>query len=375
MRVAPDGAVHVAHHDVNNRDLRYARRDPTGAWAAEPVDTFGRLGEHAALALDPSGHVHVVYQDATANDLRFATRPPGGTWLGRVVEATGNQGEGTTIAVAGTTAHVAYQDVNARDLRYASGSATTPFVPELAEGSDSNVGNGASIALDADGTVLVAHHDASAGDLRLSTRAGGAWSSRTLETAGVVGLAPALRVDAGGTAHVVYFDQTNGDLRYAERPAGRDFGPPSAVLTSGRAGRSSGLALGPDGSLHVVSWLETTQDVQYAARPSMGLWSLEDALSTGDVGQYASVTVDGSGRVHAVALDQTPVDTGIGVFPANDLVYATRDPASGAWAPSVIDAAGDVGLYARIATTADGHVYLVYHEVDARDLRLARYCP
>lgn len=70
------GRVHVAYYDLTNGDLRYARRDPGGAWVRRSIDVANDVGRFPALAVDDSGAVHISYYDVTAGDLKRARGAP-----------------------------------------------------------------------------------------------------------------------------------------------------------------------------------------------------------------------------------------------------------------------------------------------------------
>jgi hypothetical protein len=243
--------------------------------------------------------------------------------------------------------------------------------------STSNVGNEPAIIVEADGTVQIAHFDDTNNDLRLATRpSGGSWAGAALDTTGTVGRGAAIGVDPSGGLHIVYEDASARDLRYIFRDPVGMFGDPSAVLTSGRVGRWNGLSVDGMGSVHVATYSETGSTLEYATRPSGGLWTLEPIDDIGEVGEYASIAAQPDGTLHAVAFDRSQLLDALGrpTGRVYDLRYARR-PAGGAWAAETIDERGDVGRYARVATTAEGFVYVVYVDATNNDLRVMRRCP
>jgi hypothetical protein len=70
------GRIHVAYYDATLRDLRYARKDPGGAWVLRLIDSAGDVGQDTSIALDGSGGVHIGYYDATNGNLKIASGAP-----------------------------------------------------------------------------------------------------------------------------------------------------------------------------------------------------------------------------------------------------------------------------------------------------------
>ena len=62
--------------DSTNQDLRYARKDPGGAWVKRIVDWTGFVGSYTSIDVDSSGNVYISYQDEVANDLKVASGAP-----------------------------------------------------------------------------------------------------------------------------------------------------------------------------------------------------------------------------------------------------------------------------------------------------------
>ena len=73
---AATGRIHVAYYDDANDDLRYARKDPGGAWVLKLIDAGGIVGSFTSIALGPAGVVHIAYYDETNGDLKRAHGAP-----------------------------------------------------------------------------------------------------------------------------------------------------------------------------------------------------------------------------------------------------------------------------------------------------------
>ena len=57
-------------------DLRYARKDPGGAWVTQIVDVTGEVGWFTSIAVDGTGAVHVAYYDYTNSAIKRASTAP-----------------------------------------------------------------------------------------------------------------------------------------------------------------------------------------------------------------------------------------------------------------------------------------------------------
>jgi hypothetical protein len=88
-------------------------------------------------------------------------------------------------------------------------------------------------------------------------------------------------------------------------------------------------------------------------------WHYETVDSSQTVGEYASIALDDSDKVHISYYDVTD----------QDLKYATNK--SGSWVTTTVDAAGDVGSYASIATDSNNAVYISYYDATNKDLKYA----
>jgi len=119
------GSAHLAVHDALSHALWYAT-NASGSWVTEFIDQSAGadVGRACSLAVQPStGRIHVAYYDATRKDLRYARKDPGGAWVRRLLDAVGDVGSSTSITVdAKGGVAVAYRDETNRRLKIARGS-------------------------------------------------------------------------------------------------------------------------------------------------------------------------------------------------------------------------------------------------------------
>ncbi|MBI5056463.1 MAG: choice-of-anchor D domain-containing protein, partial [Nitrospirae bacterium] len=106
----------------------------------------------------------------------------------------------------------------------------------------------------------------------------------------------------------------------------------------------------------------STDSLKYTTNAS-GSWVTSTIDSTGDVGQYTSITVDSNIKVHISYFDYTNYD----------LKYATN--ASGSWVTYTIDSTGNVGYYTSIAIDSNNKVHISYYYRTESALKYATNVP
>jgi hypothetical protein len=140
---------------------------------------------------DASDQLLLVYYDRMQGDLKLATQS-GGSWTPSFLDGndpTTDVGQFATAALAADgTLHVAYVDAVNDQLLYKQVPAggTPPMTPEVVDDGmrpdgPHSVGAGANLVLDASGTPRVVYQDQHASDLELAQRSG-AWMHQDLMT-------------------------------------------------------------------------------------------------------------------------------------------------------------------------------------------------
>lgn len=71
--------AHLSYCDAHNGDLRYAT-NAGGAWRTEIVISEGAVGKYTAVGVDTRGGVGIAFYDQDTKYLRYAWREPGGAW-------------------------------------------------------------------------------------------------------------------------------------------------------------------------------------------------------------------------------------------------------------------------------------------------------
>ena len=233
-----------------------------------------------------------------------------------------------------------------------------------------NVGSYTSITTGVDGLPLISYYDQTNGDLKVahcSDLACTSGSVRTLDSGGNVGPYTAIIIGADGLGLISYYDVTNGDLKVAHCS---DVGCTTATLatldSAGNVGQFTSIATDL-GGLGVISYYDiTNQNLKVARCLNTGCTaagSINIVDSTGDVGQYSSMTISMNGR---------PLisyhDAGLG-----DLKVAhCGDPQCSVVASiTTVDSGGVVGQSTSIAIGEDGFGLIAYYDVTNSALKVA----
>jgi hypothetical protein len=155
-------------------------------------------------------------------------------WNKVAADAAGSVGSFTSIAVdANGDPAIAYYRFGAAELLFAICDLSASANGNCDQGDDWNKvtvdpAGGAlpSIAVDANGDLIVSHYDPTNDDLRFaacdlsaSTNGNcdqaGDWSTETVDATGDVGYGTSIAVNANGEPIIAYYDKTNGDLKLA----------------------------------------------------------------------------------------------------------------------------------------------------------------
>ena len=248
----------------------------------------------------------------------FTTR----TWQPVVFDQSG--GDYTSLAVHGSgRVHVSYWYGTNGDLKYATCAAnctTAANWEAVAVDQGGFLGGYTSLAVDASDRVHVSYYDGTNNDLKYATCAASCttaanWQTVAVDQSGFVGPYTSLAVDASGRVHVSYYDGTNGDLKYATCAASCTSAgswQTVAVDQSQNVGQYTSLAVDASGRVHVSYYDETNGDLKYttcaASCTTAASWQTVAIDQSGDVGYFTSLALDGNGGVHVSYFDRTNVD-------------------------------------------------------------------
>ena len=333
-----------------------------GICLEEPVAaaTVGEVGSHNALVFAPSGDLVVATYDREHRALAVGRGKSRADMMFTLVDGTGGEGAGSAV--------------------------------------ENDVGRYSSAAVDDGGDLHVVYYDATNGDLRHATLRGQRLVQKeTVDTEGDVGQYADM-VASDGILHVAYHDATRGALRYARRgpggwttvtvpppddPAGAEESCAGGSAASGCApgagsvGRfaSIGLVAGSP----VIAHYDAAGGDLLLSTLSVDGWSTSridgrdpmTGANTTDVGQWASLVVDGAGNVSIAyhdatngALRYTFSEQGVQqVLVIDDGL--TTDPASGVSHQSI------VGQHASLVVSKKGLPSIYYLDATAVIVKVA----
>jgi len=217
--VTSEGIVHIAYHDVDQKDLRHAtcvaECHETSSWVAKTVTDQGEVGQFSSMALSQSGLPHISFRDQSSETLRSAIFDlDEGDWVLQTIDKGIGVGWTTSLAVgAFGDAHVSYYDQGTATLKYAWRDKdvwhpqTVANAPIIDYGGQST-----SLKLDPAGGLHIAFTDDSSHGLkyaRCSQLCGvgcceGSWALVGVDTNVVVGQAAALGITAAGQVVIGY---------------------------------------------------------------------------------------------------------------------------------------------------------------------------
>ncbi len=322
MAVTPEGTPAVAYYDRTMDALGYAvgaiADDGTVKWTREEVDSYpddnglnpGDAGKYASLAIASDGQVWIAYQDASNGTMKYAHKADG-TWDVAMADAgqgaTPDGGYWTSLALdASGNPVAAHHDNGKGNLRVAHWNGASWTGEVAAEGEaydppdtaadpdtvDADVGEYARIAIASDGTEYIAFYDRAQGDLKLATGKAGSYSVETIDSDGDVGQWPSIAFD-GSTTWIAYQDAGNQDLKVAQGSPGN--WSLQTVDDGDHAGADTHVFV-DDGAVGVVYFDGFNNDMKLA-RLRDGTWSTETvAGSTGALGYHNESVRIGSAR-------------------------------------------------------------------------------
>ena len=164
----------------------------------------------------------------------------------------------------------------------------------------------------------------------LPQEATAAWSKRVID--GGLVKDTSIKVDINGYVHMSFVK--GGCLIYFNNKSGKWV--KTIIDSSGQVGVYISMAVDGSGKVHVSYYDETNTALRYATNAT-GAWVKTTVDNSGDVGKCASIAVDSSGKVYVSYFD----------FINTALKYATN--ATGTWVKKTVDNSADVGWDTSIA--------------------------
>jgi len=228
MKVASDGTVWIAYHDVDLGGLYVSQRTGgPGTWTeSEKVDTGGgaapSAGQWASMALDANDNPVIAHHDGGTGTLRL-TRYDGAEWTSSEIFAgedftgVGDTGDEFTVdANVGTyarllihegTEYIAFYDATWKTLNLLEGTAGVYTHSVIDQTGDA--GQWPSMWTDG-GSLWIAYHDVGNQDLVIASRTDGIWARNVIDGGDYRGADTEIFMRSGKLS-VTYFDGFNND--------------------------------------------------------------------------------------------------------------------------------------------------------------------
>lgn len=349
----------------------YSWEFATRAWVAGTAGSSTSL-DYSSLARTQAGSILIAFEDVTAGTPVVegcATNCTDvGSWQGVGLESGTQAGAGVALALnAAGAVHVIYARQSSGALGYATCPTSCTSAANWTVGTaDSVLGGhrGDAAALAVDGTQLHAsYHDSVAGNLRYATCSGSCtdptqWQSTIVNAGSNVGRLRTSILASGGALHIAYWDATNHALRYATCTATcTTSGSWTSVMVDQGTdlGEYASLTQDASGRLHVVYANVGAPALRYATCSSNctvhASWT-SGAVATGTLID-PSVFVDAAPRLHVTYYNAA----------AKTLVYATCVSActtTASWQSTVVDGSANVGAHSSLVVDTDGRAHASY---------------
>lgn len=352
-----NGTPHISYYDYTYGDLKYAVLDrDSGNWNVQVVDQEGDVGLYTSIAIDSAGNPHILYFDATNDQLKYAVYN-GVEW--RIAVVFGG------TATGGFGGLFASMAIDANDVSHFTFISRGSY--DLYYGRFDSLRKGAQpeIAMLDQGTIT--------GPSGIGGNINGATSIK-------------IRPESQ-TPVIAYYHGSFGALqvfRYEpDNPAARQE-PPAVgwvldvvdggqVIGQGKndVGEYASLSVEGENVFHVSYYDKTFEDLRYA-NWNGERWTTEVVDAEGLVGESTSIAV----VCKSVPSQGTDCRPYISYFDStnNDLKVATKRRDSN-WVNFRADLSGMTGTYTSIAQVSRGRVGISYRDMTYSGLKFLLFLP
>ncbi len=344
---SPGSAVVKVTDSIGNVDQATVTVLDPAEWTP-PIDVPGASGgQFASLALTSAGWPMIAFQ--SGNNLKLARGIGLTSFEPSPVTVTTSAdgdypGQYASLALNGADLpRISYyfSKANHEGLGYSewTGSLWSPS-GKLPGTEDKEVGRFSSLALDASAALAprIAYYDAETADL-VYAWFDGSWHYYSVDSSNNVGQYASLRLTRSGSPrypHFAYYDATNGDLKYAWKDVG-GWHYDLPVDSVGNVGQYASLQIDGSGFPHIAYYDATNGNLKYVSKNAGGWLAAEIVDSAGDLGKFASLALNSLGYPRIAYYDVTN----------SSLKYASWN--GSVWVIATIDNSADVGQYASLA--------------------------
>jgi len=349
--------------------LKYSSNS-SGSWVTETVDSGGKAGRYASVAIDSTDNVHISY--VTDQGLMHKTNASG-SWVAEIVDSGGSWSN--SIATdSRDNVHISYSycySYNRNcELKYAT-NASVSWVTEIVDDDECFSSN--SIVVDSSDKVhiryLSYYEDKAYPNyyLKYATNASGSWVTETV----LVGAARedsgnSIAIDSAGKVHIAYRDAYWLEFPSTVNHVTNASGSWVTEIVDSRGGLSPSIAIDSTDKVHISYYYPiyytNFRDLKYTTNTS-GSWVTEIVDNGEGLISYPSIAIDSTDNVH---ISYAYYD-----YPYSNLKYATN--ASGSWVTETVDSDGGGASF--MAMDSTDHVYIVYYDTVHYDLKYATNKP
>jgi hypothetical protein len=336
-------------------------------WKHREVASDDDSGLDSSIVVDGSDLPYILYQRQVGYDYyaRYASSDGSG-WKDERVDAAGGETEiarQSLVLDNGGDLHAAIYHLANDDLGHAERSGSSWSLSKPPEGSYSNTGFGASVAVDSDGHPHISHlRVRSSGSWKLlyTYRDDSGWTTLVADdpdittTLNIRGFT-AIALDVDGRPHIAYKGTYNsGTLRYAHYN-GSSWQREMAAEVKDVDFAPTGIALDSSGTPYIVATRKDFSDYSalLAYRTGTDAWQTEEIAPVHS--ENAAMVIDESDRVHVSYVRESHLE------------YAWR-VTTGSWNAEVVDETRSVDGFTSIALDSGGHPHISYYDDQYDDL-------